>query len=318
MFPHRYEEGKRQFEDTFGLEVVEAPHALKDDDWLYDNPKARAQDLHWALENPEIKGIISTIGGDESVRILPYIDLGVIRKHPKVFMGFSDTTITLTAFLLAEVVSFYGPAILTDLAENGGIHPFVKKSLLQTLFKTESFGLAVSENWTEEFLDWSEPSNQKIKRQFQTNQGWQWLQGEKSVEGILIGGCIEVLEFLKGTQWWIPEKLWQGAIFYFETSEEAPTPSQVGYFLRNYGSQGILEKFSGILIGRPMSYAKEQVIELYNEVKRILAEFECEDMPVVANMDFGHTSPQMVMPNGLKAAIDPITKSVRVLEAPVS
>ncbi len=212
MFPHRYKEGKRQFEDTFGLEVVEAPHALKDDDWLYDNPKARAQDLHWALENPEIKGIISTIGGDESVRILPYIDLEVIRKHPKIFMGFSDTTITLTAFLLAEVVSFHGPAILTDLAENGGIHPFVKKSLLQALFKTESFGLAVSENWTEEFLDWSEPSNQKIKRQLQTNQGWQWLQGEKSVEGILIGGCIEVLEFLKGTQWWIPEKLWQGAI----------------------------------------------------------------------------------------------------------
>ncbi len=67
-----------------------------------------------------------------------------------------------------------------------------------------------------------------------------------------------------------------------------------------------------------MSYSKEQVIELYNEIKRILAEFECEDMPVVANMDFGHTSPQMVMPNGLKAAIDPITKSVRVLEAPVS
>lgn len=66
--PHRYEAGKRQIEETFGIKVIETPNALRDDEWLYRNPEARADDLHWALENGEVRAIFSTIGGDESVR----------------------------------------------------------------------------------------------------------------------------------------------------------------------------------------------------------------------------------------------------------
>lgn len=125
--PHRYAAGKRQLEATFGVRVVEAPHALHDDDFLYHHPQARAADLHWALTDPEVRGIVSIVGGDESVRVLPHLDLGLISEHPKVFMGFSDATVALTAFLGAGVVAFHGPAVMTDLAENGGIHPFVER-----------------------------------------------------------------------------------------------------------------------------------------------------------------------------------------------
>jgi muramoyltetrapeptide carboxypeptidase LdcA involved in peptidoglycan recycling len=72
----------------FGVKVVETPNALEEPDWLYRNPRARADDLHWALENPGIQAIFSIIGGDESVRILPYLDLDLIRNHPKIMMGF--------------------------------------------------------------------------------------------------------------------------------------------------------------------------------------------------------------------------------------
>lgn len=156
-FPQRYQAGKRQLEQTFGVRVIETPNALQNDNWLYNNPKARADDLRWALENPEVRGIISTIGGDESVRILPYLDLNLIRNNPKVFMGFSDTTITLTAFLTAGVVAFHGPAMLTDLAENGGIHPYVEQSIRQLLFGGDAQGLKAPGMWSEEFLDWSHP-----------------------------------------------------------------------------------------------------------------------------------------------------------------
>jgi muramoyltetrapeptide carboxypeptidase LdcA involved in peptidoglycan recycling len=63
--------------------VIHAPNAFRDPDWLYRNSKARAEDLHWALENPEVRALFSTIGGDESVRILPLVDPEHIRKDPK-------------------------------------------------------------------------------------------------------------------------------------------------------------------------------------------------------------------------------------------
>jgi muramoyltetrapeptide carboxypeptidase LdcA involved in peptidoglycan recycling len=80
LVPHRYSAGKHQIEATFGLKVVESPNALRPPDWLYRNPRARADDLHWALENPEVRAIFSMIGGNESVRILPFVNSDTIRR----------------------------------------------------------------------------------------------------------------------------------------------------------------------------------------------------------------------------------------------
>jgi muramoyltetrapeptide carboxypeptidase LdcA involved in peptidoglycan recycling len=318
LMPDRYAAGKRQIEETFGVKVVETPTAMRDSDWLYQNPRARAEDLHWALRNDAVRAIFSTIGGYESVRILPHLDHELIRKHPKIMMGSSDTTVTLTAFLRAGVVAFNGPPVMGDLAENCGIRPFVAESLVATLFGAMPFQFQAADKWTEEFLEWRDPASQLRERKFEASDGWVWLQGSNRVSGRLVGGCIEVLEFLKGTPWWIPKKLWDGAIFFLETSDEAPAPTAVGYWLRNYGSQGILQRISGMMVARPMRYTREMTAALYTEIRRVLAEFEREDLPVVANMDFGHTSPQMVVPLGCRAMIDPANKRVAVLESPVA
>lgn len=74
VFPQRYQAGVRHLETEFGLEVVEMLHTLKDANWLAHNPKARADDLMQAFSDPSIKGIITTIGGDDSIRLLPYLD----------------------------------------------------------------------------------------------------------------------------------------------------------------------------------------------------------------------------------------------------
>ena len=105
-FPYRYQIGKQQFEEEFGVTVVETEHALRDADWLARNPKARADDLMAAFADEAINGIISTIGGEDSIRTLPYLDLDLIRNNPKVFMGFSDTTISHAACFKAGIVSF--------------------------------------------------------------------------------------------------------------------------------------------------------------------------------------------------------------------
>lgn len=316
--PQRFEQGMRQLAEAFELRVVEAPHARADDAWLYRNPEARADDLDWALREPEIKGIVSAIGGEDSVRILPYVDHELIRANPKVFMGFSDATVTLNAFRRAGVVAFHGPAVMTDLAENGGIRPCVLRSVRRTLFEGWTGPLEHATEWTEEFIDWANPALLERPRHFVPSEGPAWLQGEGAVEGRLTGGNIEVMEFLKGTTWWLEAEHWDGAVLCFETSEEAPSVDAVKRFLRNYGSQGVLDRAVALLLARPQHYTQRDGWRLHEGVIAVLAEFGRSDMPVVANLDFGHTSPQMVLPLGCRVRVDCSAKEIVLLEPGVS
>ena len=90
-----------------------------------------------AFADSSIRGIVSTIGGDDSIRLLPFLDLGLIRDNPKVFSGYSDTTVTHFACLNAGLTTFYGPSIMAEFGENGGPFPYMTASVKQALFSTE-------------------------------------------------------------------------------------------------------------------------------------------------------------------------------------
>jgi muramoyltetrapeptide carboxypeptidase LdcA involved in peptidoglycan recycling len=234
--PHRHEAGKRQLEQAFGVSVVEMPHTLASPDFLAKHPQARVDDLHAAIADPEIAGIISTIGGDDSIRLLPLIDLELVAAHPKIFLGYSDATTTQMAFLKAGVVCFYGPSIMAGFGENGGLLPYLEDGVRRMLFEPEA-PLEWPQNgdgWTVEFVDWHDPENQSRSRAMRRATGWRWHGGE-SAEGLLIVGCLEVLDWLRGTAWW-PDL--DGAVLAIETSEEAPTPEAVR------GSSGPLPRWA--------------------------------------------------------------------------
>ena len=196
----RYQAGVRQCAKEFGWEVVPTPNALRGPDFLYENPQARADDLHWALENPDVHGLVSIIGGDDSIRVLPHLELETIRRHPKVFLGYSDSTVTLLQFLRAGVMAYHGPALLTDLAESGGMNPFVVEGVRRALINDpEPFDLMPAPEWTELHQPWT-PELQDTRRSHQPGEGWTWLQGTEPAEGHLIGGCAEVLDMLNGAR----------------------------------------------------------------------------------------------------------------------
>ena len=321
-YPHRYEAGKQQLQNEFGLNVVETPHALRDDTWLHNNPKARAEDLMNAFADPSIKAIISTIGGDDSIRILPYLDLEVIRLNPKIFMGYSDTTITHLACFKAGLVSFFGPSVMAGLAENSGMFPFMVDSVRKSLFSAAPIG-DIKPNtggWTAEILDWANPENQFRKRKLMPSTGWKFIQGKGVRKGHLIGGCFEVLDFLRGTDFWPESTAWQNAILFLETSEEAPPPNVLKYALRTCAAMGILKKLSGILFGRPGGEVPPERFKEYDEVfYRVLTEEErLSELPVITHMDFGHTDPMFVLPYGVKAEIDCETRRFAILESAVT
>jgi muramoyltetrapeptide carboxypeptidase LdcA involved in peptidoglycan recycling len=315
VFPYRYQIGIQQLKDEFDLEVVEMPNTLRAADWLAGNPKARADDLMQAFADPSIKGIFSTIGGSDSIRLLPFVDVNVIRNNPKVFLGYSDTTISHLVCYKAGLVSFYGPSIMAEFAENGGMFPYMVESLRRTLFSSDVIGeLKSSEGWTVEFLDWSDLANQQVKRKLNPSPVWKFLQGKEVRRGHLVGGCLEVLDWTRGTEIF-PED-WQDAILFLETSEEAPPPQMVARTLRVFATIGILRQLAGILFGRPGGQVSLEKFEEYDQaiLQVVNQEEGLSELPIITHMDFGHTSPMFVLPYGLQAEIDCEHQRFSILE----
>lgn len=311
----RYYQGKKRLENVFGLEVVEMPNTLKGSEFIYNHPEKRAEDLMNAFSDKSIKGIFSCIGGNESIRMLSYIDFDIIRNNPKVFIGYSDTTITHLICLKAGVSSFYGASVLNEFAENVQMHDYTVEHINKTLFNSEKIGgIKSSELWTSEYLPWL-IENKNIKRKLLNNTGYELLQGKGRVQGKLIGGCIEVMEMAKQTSLWPQTDAWDNAILFMETSEDTPDPKYVEYWLRNYGTQGILHKISGIVWGKP--YDNKFYEEYKNVIKKVLKELDLKDLPALYNMSFGHTQPMMVLPYGALAEINCEEISFSILESGV-
>ncbi len=320
VFPDRYKVGVQQLKAEFELHVVEMPNTLKDAEWLAKNPKARADDLMQAFADPSIKAIFSTIGGDDSIRLLPYVDLNVIRDNPKIFLGYSDTTISHLICYKAGLVSFYGPSILAEFAENTGMFPYMVRSVRQTLFSSDVIGEIKPETngWTVEHLHWGEPANQRRKRKLNSSTGWKFLQGSGVSRGRLIGGCLEVFDWARGTEIF-PEE-WENTILFLETSEDAPPPVEVARSLRVLAAMGLLHKLSGILFGRPGGEIPLEQFAEYDKaiVQVVNREQGLTDLPVITHMDFGHTSPMFILPYGIQAEIDCEKERFSILENAVT
>lgn len=316
---HRYEIGKRRLQEVFGLNVVETKNALKSADYISKNPQARAEDLMEAFSDKSIKAIISNIGGEDSIRTLPYTDISVIRQNPKIFLGFSDTTVTHFACYKAGLTSFYGTSLLVGFAENGGMHQYQIDDIKRTLFSSLPVGQIFQNKsgWTSEHLEWFDKSLQNTKRKLTDSNGWNFLQGNKKVQGQLIGGCVDVLEFLKGTDYWLSKSDWSDKILFLETSEEMMPPTNFRRALRNYAAQGIFEKISGLILGRP--YNNKFVDEYNNILLQVIRDEQGNDqLPIITEMDFGHTCPTFTIPYGVLAEIDCEQKTFSFLESGVT
>jgi len=320
-FPPRYQAGKRQLEAALDVKVVEMAHTLSSAEFLRANPQVRADDLMQAFTDPSINGIISTIGGDDSIRLIPYIDFEIIRRNPKVFMGYSDTTVSHFICLKAGLGTFYGPSIMAGFGENGGLFPYMTESVRHVLFSGDIIGpLHPNQNgWTVEMLDWADPRLQEQKRILNPSDNWHFLQGHGIHSGHLMGGCIEVLDWLRGTPIWPEQPLWSGAVLFFETSEEAPGPQLVERILRTFNAAGVLNEISAILFGRPGGQINPNLFSQYDQVLLNIINNEAKrpGLPIVTGMDFGHTDPMLILPYGRQCVIDCDLQAIAIPECAV-
>jgi muramoyltetrapeptide carboxypeptidase LdcA involved in peptidoglycan recycling len=310
-FPHRVEQAIQHIH-SLGFQVRLAPHALNQLKHVSDTPENRAQDINQMFADPQVKMILAAIGGDHSCQLLPHLDYNLIRNHPKIFMGFSDITVLNVAlWSRTGLVTFNGPALLTDFAEYPRMQEYSERNFLKVVTDTQPAGVIFpSPGWTEEYSHW--PASKELERQrhLLPSPGWLWLRSGFAT-GRLIGGCIESLQHLRGTGFW-PD--WRDAIFFFETSEDKPSPETVDGILADYENMGVLDQIKGMLVGRPMRYSEDEKRQLH-EV--ILERTQAHNFPIIAEMDFGHTSPQFTLPIGCQAHIDAENRCFEILESAV-
>ncbi len=298
----RYNLGKSRLQTQFGLRVQEMPNTLKGTAYLYNNPKARAEDLMNAFANPAVKGVFSCIGGEESIRLLPYIDFDVIEKNPKVVLGYSDTTVLHLMCFKAGLASFYGPSILAEFAENIEIFPYTAEHFIKAVFSGLPIGaIAKPGLYTGQRIEWLE-ENKNTQKTMSPYGEFEVLQGKGTVQGHLFGGCMEVLEMAKGTPLWPAYDDLAGAVLFFETSEEMPPPEFFSYWLRNYCTQGILQNAAALVFGKP--YRQKYYNEYKTMILKVLSEYSLESLPVFYNMPFGHNQPMCTLPYGALAKLN--------------
>ncbi len=311
---HKYYIAKERLENDFGLEVITMPNALKGSKYIYEHPEARAQDLMDAFKDESIKGIFCAIGGSDTIRLLPYIDYEVIKNNPKIFMGYSDTTVNHFMMNKAGIISYYGPSIMCEFGEYVKMFDYTKEAVENILFNdSENYEIKSSEIWSNDFVPWKEENINVAKKTLKEEHGYEVLQGSGTVTGKVLGGCIDVFPMMTGTRIWPTKEEWKDKILLLETSEEKPSPDLVTYYLRNLGAQGIFEVIKGIIVGKPQD---EKYYDEYKDVyKKVMKEFKCEDLPIMYNINIGHAYPIGIIPLGINIKIDYTNKKIYLLES---
>lgn len=324
---HNIEIGVNRLKE-YGLEPIFMPNSLKGIEFLRDNPKARAEDLKNAFLDDSIAGIICAIGGDDTYRLLPYLMedmefISSVKKSPKLFTGFSDTTINHLMFYQLGLTTFYGPNFICDLGEiDNEMLPYSKKAFESYLEGHEQKQIISSEIWYEERTDFSKAAVGTSRIAHDELKGFELLQGSEVFSGRLLGGCLESLyDVLEGSRYEdevkvcekyhiFPEQSeWKGKILFIETCEEKPTPDIFVRELQAIKEKGVFDFINGIIVGKPQDET------FYEEYKVALKEVVSDNkLPILYNVNFGHATPRCTLPIGAEIQADMIKKKIIIME----
>lgn len=302
----------------FGLIPVFTENSLKGIEYIKDHPEARASDLKSAFLDKEVKMILTAIGGDDTYKTIPYLMedkefIKAVKDNPKIFIGFSDTTVNHLMLNKLGLSTFYGPAFLVDIAElDTDMLDYTKKYFLKLFDSNNTVKIESSPIWYENRKSYDK-SQIGIKRVSHKEQyGYEVLNGNGIVKGKLFGGCIDsIYDLLTGERYEeeniiaehynLFSKLeeWSDKVLFLETSEETPSTDKIKKALLDLKERGILSRIKALIIGKPMDEI------YYNEYKEVYKEiFKDLDIPVMYNINFGHSFPRCILQYNSNVTID--------------
>ena len=247
--------------------------------------RRRVEELEHMFHNPEVRAIICARGGYGTNHLLPHLDLDLVRKNPKPFIGYSDNTTLLTWFTDHGLVTFHGPMVAKDFAREGGVDVSSWQAVL---------GSAVD-----------------FSRTYPATDVEPLVKGR--AEGILYGGCLSLLVASLGTPYEIET---EGKILFLEDLNERPF--QVDRMLMQLKLAGKFNGVRGILFGEMLDcfHPSRQDYTLQEVVVRLLAEFQ---IPIAYGFSSGHVaSNNNIIPIGIHANIDVLDEVTIMTSAAVT
>lgn len=249
--------------------------------------KSRLDDFHQAFSDPNVKGILTVLGGYNSNQLLEDIDYDLIKNNPKIFCGFSDITALSNAIIhMTGLVTYSGPHYSSFAMQKGFEYclEFFKKAF----FENAPIEITSSNEWSDDawYLD-------QENRTFHPNKGVQ-VHNPGEARGRIIGGNLGTLRLLSGTPY-MPSL--EGCLLFLE---EVYTPTGVEQFDRDLQAliqQPDFEGVQGIVIGR---FEKEFGMTDEKLNYMLDAKPALKKIPIISNADFGHTMPIFTFPIGGK------------------
>ncbi|CAM4051730.1 S66 family peptidase [Mesobacillus thioparans] len=277
-----------------GFKVTFGKNADAHDEFFSSSIEERIEDLHEAFADGNVKGILTVIGGYNSNQLLKYIDFDLIAANPKIFCGYSDiTALQLAIYKKTGLVTYSGPHFSTFGVKHG--LEYTLNSFLDAVTNDAPYEISPSETWSDDAW-YLEQEN----RTFHENDGFMVIQ-EGEARGRLIGGNLGTMNLLQGTEFMPSLK---DSILFIEDDEESHSRS----FDRNLQSLLHLPdagSIKALLIGR---FQKNSNVTEEALRKIILSKEELRNIPIIANVNFGHVQPFATLPIGsfvtIKAASD--------------
>ncbi|AFM14009.1 S66 family peptidase [Turneriella parva] len=306
-FRQRYERGIQNLK-ALGLKVIEDRRVFAKNGHVAGTVGARVRHIHDLFQNPEVGMIISAIGGFNSNQLLRHIDYDLIQRNPKILVGYSDVTnLHMAITKQTNLVTFYGPAIMPQFGDFGGPIDFTLRNFKKAFQPIPIGSLPVSEVFTEELLPWG--THDSRPKQMQPNSGWIICHEGKS-EGYSLVANLTTLMMTIATRW---EPIWQDKVLFLE--EEGQSTQITDRCLTHLENIGVFEKIKGIVFGRSYGY---KVVDSKYPLKRILRRFGRRyKIPVIANVDFGHSDPVLTLPQLIHVKVDTAKQDVAFTEAAV-
>lgn len=305
--PIRYNRGK-EYLASKGIRIIDGNLFGKQDYYRSGSIKERADEFNQLLYNDEVQILMAAIGGNNTNSILPYIDYEYLKQHPKIIIGYSDTTaLLLGIYAKTGLITFYGPALASSFGE---FPPFVDmtfdyfKSMIEEGV-TIPYEYQMPRVWTDEFINWGEQNRGKAES---PND---WVSVIPGVcRGRLIGGNLNTMEGFFGTEY-MPE-IRKGDILFIEDSlKDACTIERTFSLLK---LAGVFDKIGGILLGKHEKFDDNGTgRKPYEILQEVLG--DCQ-IPFLAEFDCCHTHPMFTMPIGCQVELDVTNKHVTLLEHP--
>jgi len=246
----------------------------------------RLADFHKMWADPEVSAVMPLRGGNGAARLLPKLDFEMIKRNPKVIMGFSDiTALLIPIHQITGLVTFHGP-LLCSFYES----PYTFNYFQKAVMNARPIGLV---NEPPPSTPWgSQYANARIPI----------VPGK--ARGRLTGGCLTVIRQMMGTPYEIDTE--KKIVFLEDVSEE---PFAIDRMLTQLLLANKLQRAAGIMVGecahcRPGESGR-RTLALNHSVERIVRDrLGSLGIPVVYGMHFGHSKDKFILPLGAYASLE--------------